>query len=702
MREKLQRLNRLVGSDPGFYVLALHSFVEHYIRDVARRSEADRFREVVQDFYHSLRDEARAESHDSLDCLHALARQHRFTNSVRHSFEELDPDEAIAATHLFVVFCRLIGAGNLPEVRELESALHVWHEREREDEPLASVQQELDRLRSQNQLLLGQLAAFDQAEQELANLQNRIERYTIELDAARVRTRKKDERVDELRRERATLREERKRLLEQMRGFADLERYIRDLGRLSVYTRTRLDYERTLMRLTPEQEEAAQQLSSESDSLIRGGPGTGKSLVLIEAARRDLQVGELEFNQESGSGGRAVLLTFTRTLAKFEHYVAQILGLEHIRESVRTVDAFLLERLRRIDPDCGFAFSYVDDAMVELNTTGFLSDDELATEVESFLFANFVSREEYVDEMLPRVGMRRRLGKSQREAVWTIRDEIVRRMVDDRKYTRNYARLRILEFLRDAPAKDADRLRDVRTIYLDETQDLTSGDLLTLKSLITGHLVMAADTQQSLYGVSSPFARAGIAITGRTRFLRTNFRNTRQISSAAARFADGREDQFAFRDGPPPELHRSPDPEMILPLLVTKLHLYLDHLEYEPETICLLAPHNAEVVHLRQALDAAGIPSVATSEREFSFSSRGAVRVSTLHSSKGLDFPVVMMYLPFINRREKFDEQTTERLVRNLIYVGITRAMEHLSVFVAPGDDPVLSDLCEAIEPSVE
>jgi hypothetical protein len=58
---------------------------------------------------------------------------------------------------------------------------------------------------------------------------------------------------------------------------------------------------------------------------------------------------------------------------------------------------------------------------------------------------------------------------------------------------------------------------------------------------------------------------------------------------------------------------------------------------------------------------------------EFSFRPAGRIRISTLHSSKGLDFPVVLLYLPCLHRRKAYDEQQTERLLRNLVCVGITR-----------------------------
>lgn len=705
MQAELERLNRLAGSDPGFYVLALHSFVEHYIRDVRAASAEERFSRLVWEFRQLMIDEAAGAWVDGLDCLSEINRQHRFTNEVRHRFQELDPQEAIAATHLFVAFCVLVGLGALPEVHRLADSRRVWDERTsltEQSSVLRSIEAELQRLQRENASLLDQLSDYEQKQARLGLLENQIDGFTLELQAVRERVTEKDARVDELRAERAKLRDERTALLKQLERHSDLARYIQALGRYSLYTRTRLDYERSLMRLTPEQEEAVRAVDLGGDYLVRGGAGTGKSLVLIEALKRLLSERELEFDDSAA----AVLLTFTRTLAKFEDYVATMLKIERVRRLVSTVDTFILDRLQRIDPDYAFNFDAVTQAAAELNATEFFSDSELATEIESYLFAHFVSRQEYVDEVVPRTGMRRRLSRGQREQVWRIRDQVAERMHEAKRFSRNYARLVILEYLDHAEESDSARLRDVRTIFLDETQDLTSGDLFTLKSLVTGHLIMAADSDQSIYGVASPYTRAGIQIAGRTRVLHTNFRNTRQIQAAASRFAALKArpgasasagDHYAFREGPPAELYTAEDAETLRFMLMRKLRLFLDVLDYEPDNICILAPHNAEVDRLAEALESAGIECAVITAKEFTFTQAGAVRLSTLHSSKGLDFPVVMLYLPYLNRHERFDAQTTERLVRNVIYVGITRAMENLNVFVSPGEDPVLSDLCEAL-----
>ena len=696
LQQKLRRLNRLVGSDPGFYVLALHSFVEHYIKDILAASEFEHFSDVVWEYRNRLIDEAAGAHVDGLYCLHEFGKQHKFTNRVRHAFGAMDAEEARATTHLFLVFCTLVRLNALPEVKELERSFDVWNERKSLGEQariLKALQSELAELHAGNKQLLSRLDEFEAQEAELAKLENKIESFSLEIDKERKRAKEKDKRVDELRHERARLRDERRDLLKQMEQYEELERYIHNLGRMSVYTRTRLDYERTLMRLTPEQEEAAAAISGDADFLIRGGAGTGKSLVLIEALRRSRQVGELDFGVESND---AILLTFNRTLAKFEDYVMEILGIGAAKRLVQTVDFFILERLRRVEAEAAFDFEAVERVVAEANNLEFLTDLELATEIEAFLFANVITREEYVESVIPRLGLRRRLSRGQREQVWAIRDECARRMEEAKAYSRNYARIKLLNAIESGAG---DGLHDVRTIYLDEAQDLTAGDILTLKRLITGHLVMAADIKQSIYGVASPFARAGVRVAGRTKVLRTNFRNSRQVHEAAVRFAGSKtEGSFAFREGPPPELFAAENPKELLSLLQTKLRLFVDSFGYEPDNICILVPHKAELERVGTALSNAGWDTAVITDKEFQFAVTGSVRISTLHSSKGLDFPVVLMFVPYLNRREKFDDDAAERLLRNLLFVGMTRAMEHLNAFVVPGDDPILRDFCAALE----
>jgi len=218
-------------------------------------------------------------------------------------------------------------------------------------------------------------------------------------------------------------------------------------------------------------------------------------------------------------------------------------------------------------------------------------------------------------------------------------------------------------------------------------------------------LIMAGDTDQSIYGVGSPYARAGIEITGRTRILHTNFRNTCAIHDLAERYrllaGEGRHDATsapqAFREGPVPEITTGPAGRQLLDRLLARAELFVKTLSYDPENVCILAPTNEEVGRIGEALRARGYNAANIRDEGFSFHAPGTIRLSTLHSAKGLDFPVVLMYLPGLPSIPQYDERSADKLLRNLVYVGMTRAMDNLNVFTVPEPkEPALRDLARA------
>ncbi len=87
---------------------------------------------------------------------------------------------------------------------------------------------------------------------------------------------------------------------------------------------------------------------------------------------------------------------------------------------------------------------------------------------------------------------------------------------------------------------------------------------------------------------------------------------------------------------------------------------------------------------MAEKLSAVGLKSAVVRGDDFSFTDRGVVRLSTLHSSKGLDFPVVLMYLPELPPAREIDPAYQERLWRNLIYVAMTRGMDVVEVYADP------------------
>lgn len=712
----LDRLLRLLGSDPGFYVLALHAFIEHYVVDVvqvpslhplASRKEF-RFREVIGALRTWLLEQSGGSWVSDLDCLQALGQQHTLTNRVRHSFGTLTEAEAIAATHLFVRFCALVGLDSEEAIRALSDRQRdAWGDPAsllEHKEMLAAVRGELLQIRRREEDLLSRMRDWETERQRLADLTLRLERTELQLDQTRSRLTRKDERLDELRAERQRLRQEHRDLSRSLEAYGELERYIESLGRLTAYTRSRVDYERTLLELTRDQADAVAQAATPGDLLIRGEAGTGKSLVLVRAFIDTLRQGEFEF--ANGPSRTAVVLTFTRALARFEDYLFSVIGEEIAPGTVSTVDAFIRERLKRLDASWEFQFDVVKELSAELNTTDFLDNAELALEIEDFLFGRMVSKVEYLGGEpdgpgggIERSGMRRPLGRQQRAAVWDIAAKVALTMEERRRCSRNYARLVILRAISEGNEMN---LADTRVILVDESQDLTAGDLRCLRALAREKLILAADAGQSIYRGHSPYARAGLDLRGRTRHLRTNFRNTRQVQQAAAHFypsADDAGPALALREGPPIQIHRARDARDAESQLLSALSIYLDHLAYDPANVAVLAPHNSVCDRVEAALADAGRPLARIrSGQDFDFRAQGAIRLTTLHSSKGLDFPVVILFLPELERRHQFDDETTERLYRNLLYVGMTRAMDQLRIIVNPEADPLYAELAELAE----
>ncbi|HNG94677.1 MAG TPA: 3'-5' exonuclease, partial [Acidobacteriota bacterium] len=223
----------------------------------------------------------------------------------------------------------------------------------------------------------------------------------------------------------------------------------------------------------------------------------------------------------------------------------------------------------------------------------------------------------------------------------------------------------------------------------------------------TDSLFIVYDGAQNIYRRGFSFSKVGIKVRGRTRLLRTNYRNTRQIAEFATEFL-GRGVRYAEE-----ELLRDDEGQLLEivrpatsartglhPLLVqcerfreecaeaaarAKLWIERDHLP--PQEILIVyvkkgatAGDERYVKALLGALDETGIAYewIARdwrTKRAFR-SDSPTVKVSTIHSAKGLDFDTVVMVgvslLP--------SSETAADLERKLVYIGLTRARRQLVV----------------------
>ena len=226
-----------------------------------------------------------------------------------------------------------------------------------------------------------------------------------------------------------------------------------------------------------------------------------------------------------------------------------------------------------------------------------------------------------------------------------------------------------------------------QAILVDEGQDFADDWYRTLLQALdpkTKSLFIALDSSQTVYKRKVSWRDIGIQIAGRARVLRVNYRNTRSIlSSAYALIRDLDESgtavceaggeyvvpEKALRDGPMPEIKRfkSFDVERRHALEWIRARLAKG---VSPDDILVLGFSRSDMARLEVWLQDAGVPAQLLGGRVRA----GVVRLSTVHSAKGLDAESVLV----LSAHEL--ERRDEAEGRRLLYIAMTRARTELYI----------------------
>ncbi len=720
----------MVASDEGLYYLALHSFVEGFIGTVRPETrEPDAYGRQAN-FYDKL--QALADDLESQGRLTPAARsvlgrlrgEHALTNKVRHDFVEVTREEAEAATHTFLSWCRLMGFDS-SSLAHIEKGLELWRgkrnpvEREAETKRLRLALNSLRRDYREVEPKVAELGVlttrFDELSTQLARKDAEIE--TLERQASA-----RDQKADSFRREAGELRVEKRaiegerdKLRTELTRFDDVRSHIEYMSRFTSYTRSRGDYERSVLELSPEQIDTAQRARNPGDFLITGPAGTGKTLVLLHALDADLAAAdeELGINDDKPFA----LLTYTRTLVRFSHYLARIIGSHKTAPHIATVDSFLLAVLKEIREDAYVVYSSnlardLNDVLAPYVAED-VTEDDLIHEIEDVILANDLTRDQYLayrgaGEGTGTVSEGAFPSPDQRVKIWEAREACVAAMEESGGYSKSYASLQIATAI-ETDAALRERLT-VRRIYVDESQDLSAGDLAALKKLSTEGIVMAGDRNQGIYRLGLSFRDAGIRVQGRSRILTRNYRNTNAICALSERFRAaypiGPVDRSsevsavgdARREGPEPELYYGRDYDEAAATLVRRCSFFIKQIGYQPENIAVLAPSNEDLKALHPAFKSAGIQTRNLKSSSFDFETSLGVRLSTMHSAKGVEFPLVCLFLPRFKDRDDRTVEEEEQIRANLVYVAISRAMDNLQIVtVEKSGDPVIRNLIASV-----
>jgi superfamily I DNA/RNA helicase len=444
--------------------------------------------------------------------------------------------------------------------------------------------------------------------------------------------------------------------------------------------------------------------------LMKGGAGTGKTSIAIH---RILDLAR----QPTLVGPRKVLyLCFNQVLSRV---VAQLLAsLSHggLPEDVevRTFHSWCGEFTRR----AGFPSPDVDEDACKravARAFGHLSPDRrqalaglnssfVYSEIEQVILRNGISEEEdYLT--FPRKGRGTQLRQAAREAIWQIHAESSAALAQAGAIRYDDVPVLALNAIRHL--REVGRAGEVpqyRAVVIDEAQDCSPVMIRIARQLLVesgGQLTVLADPAQNIYESGWQWTQAELKVRGGdTRWLRKNYRTTRQIFALAHPLIDGHEDladelahlDAPTRDGPSPTMLVGPDEGVLLRMFTERVQEAARR--WQLNQIGVLAPSRQDVDRVAAALHAGGVLCRTMDPgRESVPIDAAGVKIVTIHSAKGLDFPAVFVWGP-----HRSDLGGTSRAslpeTRRLLYVGLTRAGSELTLAVAAGHHhPLVTEL---------
>ncbi len=426
--------------------------------------------------------------------------------------------------------------------------------------------------------------------------------------------------------------------------------------------------------------------------LIRGGAGTGKTVVAVHRAARLAR---------RANSGRVLLASYSTTLAEdLARRLRRLLSGEGDREARARVDVVnvdrLLHRLGRELLDLGERSVTSEETQRALLVAAAgragcsLGEQFLWEEWNSVVdFWGIESEEAY--RQASREGRKTPLPPDERARLWPVFAEVIATLREQRRHTwASLARAVTARLREEGAARYAH-------VVVDEAQDLGPAQLTFLRALArpgTNDLTLVADPGQQIYKRSFSWLAAGIDIRGRSTRLRWSYRNARAIAQFGAVIRgcppDGEESHpIGARTAGRVFLRGVLDPVEEVEL-VAKWITWLRGKGFEADEIAIFARTMAYVRSVgAEAARRAGVPTRELGEKG-GRTGGPAIALGTMHRAKGLEHRAVAVVgcgadlVPLTRILDKVSDPGERELAlereRNLLYVAATRAREVLLV----------------------
>lgn len=234
-----------------------------------------------------------------------------------------------------------------------------------------------------------------------------------------------------------------------------------------------------------------------------------------------------------------------------------------------------------------------------------------------------------------------------------------------------------------------------------------------------GFMMLVGDFQQKIYKGYYTFDSVGIKITGRSKVLYKNYRNTKQIFSLAREMVKNviegsskleevqqlkaeldRKPDIPKASGALPQLRSFDDKKGEAQWLSAKISELINNGRYLPGEIAIFYTSSKYVNEIKTELTNAAIKFTSKLRDEaVKIFGGDEVKIMSLYSAKGLEFKVVFIAgvrqgnMPFFLAEKEDGEQGKIRQ-QLLLYVGITRAIKELYMTYCSNEGNGISQTC--------
>ncbi|WP_036484403.1 3'-5' exonuclease [Myxosarcina sp. GI1] len=471
----------------------------------------------------------------------------------------------------------------------------------------------------------------------------------------------------------------------------DLERFIEG------------EVEAFLLKLDPEQEKLLDFGIDRGAVLVKGGAGAGKSTLALYRVKRLIEEG---YNS-------ILFTTYTNALSNYsQQLLEQLLRKppEDLGVKVATVDSLIYQYYANNYGKPNLVRAYrsrelLNTALAETKIPAKNIFEEkaqrqylerlgiayLLEEFETVIDAWGISEQKQYSKF-PRRGRGLSIKASQREAIWKVY-ETWRNLLKQHRYV-TFAQMRCYanEIASNLPQKPFEAL------IIDEAQDLSPIAIRFLINLVSSSkgIYLTADASQSLYqrGFSWKQVHEDLKVAGRTLILKRNYRNTQQITQACKEILDGTnagdkeclDQELSPYTGDRPQILLSDNLDIHISAILQAFTTAAKKYRLPLHGGAILCPTNKLGEEVARKLQAKDVKAQFFSSKKIDLHSPH-VKVLTLHSAKGLEFPFVAVVgleegvLPAIDRAIPPDEvESVLEQQRRLFYVGCSRAMRFLIV----------------------